>query len=426
MKIYKYSRTDDKLYFNELENGFKICVIPKANNNTFYAVLGVKYGANDVSFRKDGEIFNTNYGVAHFLEHLAFNMENGEEPFSFFNKSGVNSNASTGFEATRYYIWGIEDFKKNLDYLLTFVLSPYFTSESIKRERGIINEEIRMYEDNPNWHLDDVARKMIFKELPCKESISGSYDSIGKITSDELNDCYNTFYVPNNMYLAVAGNVSYDDVMDVIKNNKIINNLKPNNHIERVKYNEIDEVVSEYRELRMNIYLPKAKYMFKFNRDNFSLKEDIKLNMYLNMVVSILFGVSSEFYEKIISNSIVTSYYVDCTTYGNYYLLDFVAESDKADIFKDMIDDCIKNISISEEDFRRIKRVWIASEIKMSDSNDMLAENIIEDYVLYNKFYTNRIDLIEELNLKELKKIIKELDFSNSSFILVNPKDNYG
>lgn len=422
MKTYKYSRTNEKLYYEELKNGFRICIVPNKNDN-YYAVLGVKYGANDVSFKINDDYVETNYGIAHFLEHLAFNMEDGEDPFTFFNKSGVNANASTGYEATRYYIWGTKEFKKNLDYLLTFVLSPYFKNDSIKRERGIINEEIRMYEDDPGWNIDSVGRRMVFDKHPMKESISGTYDSIKKISEKELYDCYNTFYVPNNMYLVVSGNVNYEDVMDVIKNNKIINDMKPNYIIERKKVFEKNEVVKEYQELKLNIYLPKTKYMFKINRNNFSIKENIKLNMYLNMIVSIIFGGTSEFFEKVINENISTGYYVDCSLYGDYYILDFVAESDKADIFKDTIDEYLKNIRINEDDFRRIKRVWIASEIKMSDINDMVAESIIDDFISYDKFYTNRIDLIEELDLKELKKVIKELDFSNSIFILANPKE---
>lgn len=423
MKTYKYSRIGNKLYYNELNNGFRICVIPNLEKNNFYAVIGVKYGSSDTSFKDNGRVIETNYGIAHFLEHMTFNMEDGEEPFSFLNKSGVNSNASTTFDTTRYYIWGSEDFKKNLDYLLTFVFSPYFNEEGIKRERGIINEEIRMYKDEPGWHLDDEGRKMIFSENPCKEPISGTHESIAKITEQELYDCYNAFYVPNNMFLVVSGNITNEEVMDVIKNNKLVNEAKPNYNVERLKFNEPDEVIEEFKKIEMNIYLSKLKYAFKMRRDNFSIKDDIKLNMYLNMLLSILFETSSEFNEKITSNNIASSYYVDCILYGKHYLVDFVAESEKADIFKDEVDKVLANIQIDEDDFRRIKRVWIASEFKMSDSNDMLAENIMDDYIRYGNFHTDRIDIIESLSLKELKKVISELNWNNSCFILATPKE---
>ena len=241
MKTYNFARTNETLYYDELKNGFKVYVVPTTNKDSFYAVIGVFYGSNDISFIPNGqtEYKETNLGIAHYLEHLAFANEEGEDPFSFFSKSGVNTNASTSFLSTKYYIWGNNDLKNNLDYLLNFVLTPYFTDENIKKELGVITEEIRMYEDEPNWVIDDLARKMAFKELPLKEKISGSYESIQKITKEELYDCYNTFYAPDNMFLIVSGNVSEKEVFDLVKNHKKLNSLLPKGKVKREEYDEI-------------------------------------------------------------------------------------------------------------------------------------------------------------------------------------------
>lgn len=423
MKEFKYSRIDDKLYYEELANGLKVCIIPNANKDSFYAVLGVKYGSFDTSFVIDNQEVTTNYGIAHFLEHMNFYMENAEDPFSYFNKSGVNSNASTSYKTTKFYIWGTEKFKENFNYLLDFVLSPYFPQMQVDRERDVINEEIRMYADDPIWQIDEIAKKAVFQEYPIRENIAGTYESIAKITEEELYKCYNNFYVPNNMCLAIGGNVNVDDVMSIIKNNKKVKGLKKQ-EIKRLSYDEKDEVLDEYKEVRMNIVVPKAKYLFKMNENIFNIKSQLRLEMYLNMVLSIIFGSTSEFSEKVIDEKIVTSYYADWSKYGNYYVLEFAAETDKADIFKDLVDVYLKNINISESDFRRIKRVWIASEIKMSDSGDMPAENAIDDFINYGEIYTNRIDIIESLKLSELEKIIDSLNFDNCSFILANPLDD--
>ena len=425
MKTYNISRTGETIYCEKLKNGFTTYVIPSKNKNNYYAVLGVRYGAFDIEFIPLGssDYYKSNYGVAHFLEHQAFEMNNEENPMSFFAKSGVCSNASTGFLSTKYYIWGTEEFNKNLDYLLTFVFSPYFTKENIKQELGIINEEIRMYEDNPNWILDGTARKMIYNELPVLEKIAGSCETVAKISPKELKICYDTFYVPNNMFLIVSGNVDENCVFDIVKNHKILNNLKPNYDIKRKEYQEKASVNEEYKLLKANVCIPKLKYIFKFARKQFSMKEDYKLEMYFNLLIAILFGSTSEFYEKIRSENIVSAYYVDHSNYGNSYILEFSVDSEYADIFKDLVDEYIKNIKIKEEDFIRMKRVWIASEIRMSDSPDMQAENLLDDLINYNKIFPNRIEMINEMNMKELNKLIKELDFSNSCFVLMNPKD---
>ena len=425
MKTYEYSRTGEKLYSETLENGFQTYVIPSTNKNSFYAAIGVKYGSSDIGFipLNRNEYIETSYGIAHFLEHLTFSMEEGEDPFTFFNKSGVNSNASTSFFATKYYIWGTKEFKKNLDYLLTVVLSPCFTDENVDRERGIINEEIKMYEDDPSWSIDDVTRKMVFNELPVREKIAGTIESIAKITKEELYDCYNTFYVPNNMFLVVGGKVSKEEVFEIVRNHKILNNLKPNNNIQRKKYNELSVVNKEYNELKMNVYIPKMKYAFKLNSDSFSIKDKIKLNMYLNMIISIIFGNTSEFNEIVRNENYASGFYTECVYYGDYYCLEFVAETERADLFKDLVDQYLNNMKVAKEDFQRIKRVWIASEIKISDNEDFMADSVLDDLITYDQFYTNRIDIIEKLNMKELNKVINDFNFENSSFVLINPKD---
>lgn len=426
MKVYKYSRTSEKLYCDCLENGFKTFVVPSKNKKNYYAAIGVKYGSSDVRFiplNKD-EYIKTNYGIAHFLEHLSFSMEDGVDPFAFFNKSGVNTNASTSFYATRYYIWGTNDFKKNLNYLFDVVLMPFFNEENINKERGIINEEIRMYEDDPSWCIDDVTRKMLFKELPIREKISGSFESVSKITEEELYDCYNTFYVPNNMFLVVGGNVVPEEVFEIVRNHKVLKNLEPNYNIQRKKYEESPSVDKEYKELKMNVYIPKMKYAFKFKDDIFTLKDKIRLNMYLNMIATIVFGNTSEFNEIVKNENYATEFYTECSCYDNYYTLEFVAETERADLFKDLVDKYLSSLKISEEDFQRIKRVWIASEIKISDNEDIMADSILDDIITYDTFYTNRIDIIESLNMEELNKIINELNLENSSFVLINPKED--
>lgn len=424
MQTYEYSRTLEKLYTEKLDNGFQTFVIPTTKKNSFYAAIGVKYGSSDIGFiplNKD-EYIETNYGIAHFLEHLCFSMEDGTDPFAFFNQNGVNTNASTSFYATKYYIWGTQEFKKSLEYLLTFVLSPYFTDENVNSERKVINEEIKMYEDDPSWCIDDIARKMVFKELPVKEKISGTINDIKNITKEELYDCYNTFYVPNNMFLVVGGGVSVSEVFEIVRNHEILKKLKPNYNIKRKQYHELPLVVNEYKQLNMNVFVPKMKYVFKFNIDKFSLKEKIKLNMYLNMIVTLVFGNTSEFNEIVRDENYATGFYVECNSYNDYYCLEFVAETERADLFKDLVDQYLKNLKITKDDFQRIKRVWIASEIKISDNEDFLADSVLDDLIFYNEFYTNRIEIIDKLNMKELNKVIKEIDLENSSFVLINPK----
>lgn len=418
----KFSKTNDVCYYEELDNGLKICLYPKLDQTKFHALLGVKYGSNDTMFMSDGEMFKSSLGVAHFLEHKNFEMEDKIDPFDFFNKLGINANASTSFYTTRYYIWGNNNSDTAIDYLIKYVNSPYFTDSNVLKEQGIIGEEIKMYEDDPMWFIDDAARQLIFNKLPIRENIAGTIDSISKITKEELYRCFNEFYKPSNMYLVIVGNFDINKIREMIINNKYLDK-EYKTLPKRVTYNEEDYVNSEFKELKMNLVIPKTKYVFKINRELFSIKDYLKLDMYLNMIFNIIFGSTSLLYEKIRKENIANYYYVDHNYYDKFYTLEFDAESDKADIIKEEIDNIIDNIVIEEKDFNRLKKVWIASEIMMSDNVSNIANNIFDDLILYNRVVNDRIDIINSLNMEELNKVIKEINFDNRCFILANPKE---
>ena len=423
MKKINYNNLDQDMYYFTLKNGLRVYLLPFANKNNFYAILGTKYGSNDIEYlNSDGVLIKNPYGTAHFLEHKMFEQENGEDPFAFFSKSGISANASTTFDNTRYYIWGVNNILENLSYFLDFIFSPYFTDSNVQKEKGIIKEEILMYEDNPEWALDDTMRKNMFYSLPIKEKIAGDVQSIENITKEDLYEAYNTFYNPSNMYLVIGGNINPKEIEKLIKNHKILNNIKGNNVIKRKEYQERDDVKEEFKELFMNVKVSKIRYSIKINKNKFSNYSDIELNMYLGVIMASLFGTTSDFKEKVTLESLTSGFYLEKNNFSNFLTLDITAESDKADIFIEEIENTLKNIKIVKEDLERIKKVWIASEIRMLDSVELTVDNIYSDLIMYQDVYTNRIDLIKELNMKKLNKIIKDLDFTNKSLVMVLPK----
>jgi len=422
MKKINFNNLDQEMYHFKLENGLKVYLIPFKNKKYYYAVLGTKFGSFDVEFEnKDGENIKTPYGTAHFLEHKIFEQEDGVDPFKFFSKSGVNTNASTTFDNTRYYIWGVNELEINLNFLLDFIMSPYLTDENVEKEKGIIKEEILMYEDDPEWALDDTIRKNLFYTLPVREKIAGTVDSINKITKTDLENAYNTFYNPSNMVLVIGGNMDVKRISNLIKNHEKINKIEGINEIKRKKYEEPSDVLEEFTKLYMNVSVPKMKYSIKIDKDKFKNFSDIEINMYLGVIINILFGQSSDFREKVINEKITTGYYNEKNNYDKFITLDITAESDKPDILVDEINNVFEKIKIKSEDLERIKKVWIASEIRMIDNIELTVDNIYSDLIMYDKVYENRIDLIRDLNLKDLNKFIKQLDLSNRSLVFVLP-----
>lgn len=423
MKKEEFSNLEAYLYSFTLKNGLRVYLIPFNNKNNFYAVLGTKYGSNDIEFKIDNKLVKTPYGTAHFLEHKMFEMENGEDPFKFFAKTGVNTNASTTFNNTRYYIWGVNELEKNLNYLLDFIYSPYFTDSNVEKEKGIIKEEILMYDDDPEWAMDDTMRKNLFYNLPCKERIAGNVSDIEKITKEDLEKAYKVFYNPNNMFLVIGGNFKPKEIKKILEEHKILNSLTKIEYVEKKAYEEPIDVKEEFTKLYMNVNVPKVKFSIKIDKNKFKDFLDIEINMYLGIIMSSLFGQASDFKEYVTSNSLTSGFYIEKNTFYNYISLDITAESDKADMFIDEVKKTLHNIKVKPSELARIKKVWIASEIRMIDNIEITVDNVYSDIIAYDHVYLNRIDFIKNLNMKKLNKFIKQLDLTNQSLVMVLPKE---
>ena len=427
MTEYIYNLTDQKIYYKELECGLKVYFIPNQNQKHYYVNLSCIYGSCDVEYTSSitNQEVTSPLGIAHFLEHKVFEMPDGSDPFTFFSKTGTSVNAGTSYYSTKFYMWGTENLNENLEYFLNMIFHPSFTDKNILKEQGIIIEEIKMYDDDPEWQLEDTIRNNLFHDSYVKEQISGSISSIKEITKENLYDAYKTFYQPNNMVMIIGGSFDHENTLDFLLNSNLINNLEKGKPIIRKEKEERKTVKEEYKALEANIIIPKLKYNFKIDTTNFTIKDKRLLNIYLNCIFSVLFGSISDFYEKVYFDELTTGYYYEHAYHGNYYILSIEAESDKADLFKEMVDECLKNITITEEDINRQKKMWIASEIRLGDHIDVLVDGIQEENMLYGSPNFERVNFIKSLNKKELDQVIKELDISNSSFVLMLPKKEF-
>ena len=201
-----YPHLGEIVYEERLDNGLLARVVTKPGFSKTYAFIAVDYGSMDTSFRVGGKSYQSPQGVAHYLEHKMFDMPDGNI-MQLFSKYGGSPNAFTSYDITAYYVECTDHFEENLDLLLRYVSTPYFTSESVEKERGIIAQEIRMYEDNPDSCVFENLFAAVFAEHPIRNNIAGTVESIGEITDQTLYDCYNAFYTPANMMLCVVGDV---------------------------------------------------------------------------------------------------------------------------------------------------------------------------------------------------------------------------
>lgn len=200
-----------------LENGLRVRVIPKEGFARFYAFLAVDFGSIDTSFVQNGRHITVPDGIAHYLEHKMFDLPGGENAMDQFARLGGIPNAFTSFDMTAYHVVCTDHFEENLRVLLHMVTTPYFTDESVEKERGIIAQEIKMYTDNPLSRVGEELFAACFAHNPVRVPIAGSVESIEKITAQMLYDCYGAFYTPENMILCVAGDVDAERVAQIAR-----------------------------------------------------------------------------------------------------------------------------------------------------------------------------------------------------------------
>ena len=410
MKKISLVGLDRDCYVETLTNGLEVYMIPLLDKKNYFISYATRYGSDVVEFNQDKNKYKPPLGIAHFLEHKMFEQADGIDPFTYFSASGTDSNASTSFDSTQYICGGNKNFSDNLAYLLDFVNKPFFTDENVEKEKGIIAEEIKMYQDIPDFKLEMKLRECLYHKHPRRIDIAGTVSEINKITKEDLYDCYNNFYVPNNMFVLIVGNFSKEEAIRIIKEKVDSKDIKELPEIKESK--ELNTVKTKELTIKGNIEVPKIAVGLKVPTKGFK-ESNLELDLYLNILTTILFGASSLFREKVRNDKILSGISTDWESipdFKNYYLMASTMDPDK--LIKE-IKDVLKQRKISEKDFERSKKVWIANEVKIYDNVDMVVNNSYDDIIKYKELIPNRVDIIRKMKYKKLQDIIKKIDFDN-------------
>ena len=419
MEINRLEHFDLPLYTEVLKNGLTVNLIPKKNVSNVYATFSTFYGSfyNDFKPLDKTEYYQAPLGVAHFLEHKVFEQESGEEPFSFYTKHGADANASTTYQKTTYLFSGTGHLKENLNYLLDFVQNPYFTDENVEKEKGIIEQEIKMYDDVPYWKLYDRTLYNSFHIHPLKYPIAGTVETINQITKEDLYTCYNTFYHPSNMFLTLVGNFEPEQVMKIIKNNQKKKNYTKQAKIDVKTYDEPDTVVCESDNIIFDVEIPKVALAYKINVKDFDINQ---LRYYLNTFFELKLGVTSELNESLKEQGLITSSIdVDILNTDKHVLVVLLFESKEYQKVIDKIIEVLKETNVLESDLKRKKKVMKSSCVFRSDSIYSIASKINSNLINYRKVILNEYELIDKLNIDEFNDILKHVDFSNQTITVL-------
>ena len=422
MKKSKLEKLDLEVFEETLDNGLKIYIVPKENVNGIYATFSTKFGSVHQEFVPNGKkkMVKVPLGVAHFLEHKMFEQKDEVDPFTFYSERGCDANANTSNYKTTYLFSGANSFSDNINYLLDYVQKPYFTDENVEKEKGIIEQEIKMYDDDPFFRMYDGVIHNSFSKHPIRYQIAGTIDDVNSITKEDLYLCYNTFYHPSNMFLVITGNVDPKEAIETIKINQENKKFDKFNEIKVKEYDEPNKVSKNYEKITMDIEISKFAIGYKIDCSKID-KPISDIKSYLTLLFDLKLGSTSQLNEDLKNANLIT-HDVDFTVINTdkHILIIVMAETGETSKVMNMIEDELKDLEITIEEFERKKKIRKSNCIYRSDSIYAINNKITSNIMNYDKIILDDYKKIDELNMNDMNKIIKTINLDNKTIYIID------
>lgn len=421
MQIIENLKVKEKLYIEKLENGLTIMILPRKTTGKKYAMWGVNFGSIDNHFINpdNNEEINIPDGVAHFLEHKMFEQSNGTNSLDTLSSLGVDANAYTTNDYTTYLFECTDNFYKALDELMNYVQNPYYTDENVEKEKGIIGQEINMYDDYPEWKVYINALKCLYKNNPVKIDIAGSIESISEINKETLYNCYNTFYTPSNMLMVLTGDFNPEELVEEIKKRIIKNENKGD--IKRI-YPEEPEEINKQKEIAiMDVNNPMFVIAFK-DKVLENKIEQVKKHIAIEILLNMILGKSSNLYKKLYESGLIMAKpdldYEFSKEYAHVAISGQSNNPEKVmEEFKKEIEN-IKSNGLNEEQFNRIKKKIYGDYITSYNDISSIARMLMSDYFKgINSF--EYIENHKQVTKEYTEKILKEVFDENKMIISI-------
>ena len=418
MKIIENSKVKEKLYIDKLENGLTVMIIPKKGIQKKYVIWGTNYGSNDSKFVVPGETeeIEVPKGVAHFLEHKMFEQESGVNSLDTLTALGVDANAYTTNDHTAYLFECTENFYPALDELMDYVQHPYFTDENVEKEKGIIGQEIMMYDDYPEWRVYLNALEAMYYEHPVKLDITGTIETISHIDKEILYKCYNTFYNPSNMAMVFCGDFEPEMLIEEVK--KRLVNKKANGEIKRIYPEEPAEIVKEKVEQNMDVSQP--LFTIGIKDKVVDIKEIVRKHIAIEILLNMIIGKSSDLYKKLYDEGILFSVpSLDYEFSRGYAHILITGQSPNPEKVYEMFKNTVKEMKqqpLDSDAFNRIKKRIYGDYVKEYNDTADIARMFLADYFKE----INSFDYLEEIttiNEEFAEQILKEI-FDDKKMII--------
>lgn len=424
-KIY-FETLKETLFHEKMDNGLEVYVLPKLGFEKTYGLFSTKFGAIDTTFVPlEGEqMIKVEDGIAHFLEHKMFDMD-GTDASDEFAKLGASTNAFTSSSRTAYLFNTTTNEYQCIELLLDFVQKLDITKESVEKEKGIISQEIKMYDDDPDWQVYFGSIQNLYNNHPVAIDIAGTVETVTNTDKEMLETCYNTFYHPSNMMLFVVGNIDADKTMDVIRENQAKKDFKIANQIVVQENKEPMEVKTKENVLTMDVEMNKIIVSIKVNDIFDDPKEKIKRELSINLLFDLLFSKSAKLYNNWLNKGIINdSFSASFTQERDYAFIQIGCDCDDYETLKDHLLELINNfndLKIDEKDFERIKKKNIGLFINLFNSPESIA-NLFSRYYFEGTIALNLVDEVANITLDDIYNTFKYFDINYTSVCVVKKK----
>ena len=409
---------DQVIYKEVLDNGLTVFICKTPSFVKKYAYFQTRYGSCYNEFVPLGkkEYKKFPLGIAHFLEHKLFESSDNESVFEAFINDTAYCNAATSYDRTFYYFSCNDKFNNNLNRLIDMVQSPYFTDSNVEKEKGIIGQEINMYDDYPEWKVYLNALDAMYHVHPVKLDITGTIETISKIDKDILYKCYNTFYNLSNMCLVVSGDFEPEKLIEEIKKRLI--EKEQNGEIKRIFEEEPENIVKEKIEQKMTVTKPLFTIGIKCTVPK--QNEKVRIHIGIEILLNLLIGESSNLYKELYNDGNIYSVPSISYEFDHNYAHILISESanDPEKIYsklKNKINEFVLN-GINEEDFKRIKKMLYGEYIKEYDDVTTIGRMLLSDYMKgINSF--DYLEEIESIDLNFINQVLKD-NFKEEKMVL--------
>ena len=407
MNKTEYEQINETLYHEVLPNGLTVYLLPKNDYHKTYGLFSTNYGSIDNEFIPYGEKEKVKVpdGIAHFLEHKLFEKEDGDV-FQLFGKQGASANAFTSFTKTSYLFSTTDQVEKNLTTLIDFVQAPYFTEETVNKEKGIIGQEIQMYEDDPNWRMFFGILNNLYPTHPLHIDIAGTVESIDKITAQDLYTCYRTFYQPSNMVLFVVGKMEPEKLMKLIRENQEAKNFPPKQEIVRYFPENTKEII---KQSALEAAITRDKFVLGIKGLDTLPQEGTELLRYktaINLLFQMILGNTSRNYLAMYNQGIIDdSFGFEFSLDREFHFADFSGDTDEpekaAEKVKEIILGFADDPEVSETNLDLLKKKMLGQYFQSLNSIEYIANQYTQS-LFGDRTLFDLPEIIDSIQMKDV------------------------